>query len=170
MPDATESGWASTVVVGSITGIALTADWLPHQVAGQFALDGAATGFVERQSYVIVLIASAVVLPALICGLLWFLVLQAPELLALPNRDYWLAASRREQTAAFLAARAVWLAAIIAASVLALHLLVLRANRLDPVRLDPSALLAVATALVVALGAWLSQLQRYFGRVNSVAQ
>jgi ABC-type Fe3+ transport system permease subunit len=170
MPNATDSGWASTVVVGSITGIALTAEWLPRQVAGHFALDGFATGFVERQSYLMLVIGSAVLMPALVCGLLWLAVLRFPDLVNLPHRDYWLAAQRRDKTAAFLAGRSVWLAAILAVFALALHLLVLRANHLSPARVDPSTLLAVTTMFVITLGAWLGQLRRYFERVEAAAQ
>ena len=165
MPTATEGGWASTVVVGSITGIALTADWLPHQVAGHFGMTGLANGFVAREVYVAMLIGSAVLVPALLVCLLWLTVLRYPRFVNLPNREYWLADERRVQTAEFLAARAIWFAALLALLALALHLLVLRANHLNPARLDPAGLLAVVAAFVVALGAWLSHLHRHFERI-----
>ncbi len=165
MPTATESAWASTVVVGSITGIALTADWLPHRVAGHFAVSGLANGFVAREVYVALLIGAAVLVPALTVALLWLAVRRYPRLVNLPNSGYWLADERRDQTAEFLATRAIWLAAILALFALSLHLLVLRANHLDPVRLEPVALLAVVVAFVVALVAWLSRLHRHFEQI-----
>ncbi len=164
MSNGPENGWASTVVVGSITGIALTADWLPHQVAGHFAITGLANGFVAREAYVAMLLGSAVLLPALVIGLLWLAVRRFPRLINLPNRDYWLADERRGATVEFLAARAAWLAALLALLALSLHLLVLRANHLDPIRLDPIGLLAVIVSFVVALGSWLGHLHRYFER------
>jgi len=165
MPHATDSGWASTLVVGSITGIALTADWLPHQVAGHFAVSGLANGFVAREVYVAMLIGTAIVLPALIAAAMWLSVRRYPDFVNVPNRDYWLAPERREATAAYLIARAFWLAALLALLALGLHLLVLQANHQAPVRINPAALAALVAAFVLALAAWLGHLHRHFEQI-----
>ena len=165
MAKSTEGGWASAVVVGSITAIAMTAEWLPHQVAGHFAISGLANGFVARELYVAVLVGSALLLPALIAGALWLAVNHYPDGLNLPNRDYWLAPARRAATTAYLTARAAWLAALLALLALGLHLLVLRANHLAPARLDPASLAALVAAFAAALTAWLGDLNRHFERV-----
>ena len=111
MPNANDSGWASTVVVGSLTGIALTAEWLPQQVAAHFALDGRADHFLARDQYLALMIGSTVVATALVTGLLSTLVLRFPDLLNLPNRSFWLAPERRASTHALVSSRAVWLGA-----------------------------------------------------------
>ena len=170
MPDANDSGWASTVVVGSLTGIALTAEWLPHDVAAHFALDGRADGVIAHDLYLTLVIGATVLLSGLASCLLRVAVLRFPDLVNLPNRGYWLAPERYEATGAFLARRAVWLAAILSLFTFGLHLLVLRANRDSPARLDAPALMAVMTALFAALGAWVAQLRRHFERVKSAVQ
>ncbi len=170
MPNANDSGWASTVVVGCLTGIALTADWLPREVAGYFALDGTATGFVAREAYVAVAISSAVLLPSIVCGGLWLAVVRFPAFMTLPHRGYWLAPERRGLTASFLAARGAWLAALLALFTFALHLLVLHANTRMPARLDYPVLLALMVGLCTAFGAWLNHIQRHFARIENATQ
>jgi serine/threonine-protein kinase len=170
MPNANDSGWASTVVVGSLTGIALTADWLPRQVAAHVALDGHTDQFLARDGYLALVIGSTVVATALVTGLLSSVVLRFPDLVNLPNRDFWLAPERREATGAAVSARAVWLGAIVSLFAFGLHLLVLRANRSSPASLDPSSVSAVIVAFLAAAGAWLSNLRRYFGQPGSAVQ
>jgi ABC-type Fe3+ transport system permease subunit len=170
MPDANDSGWASTVVVGSLTGIALTVDWLPHEVAGRFTLDGTASGLVSRDAYLAIAIGATVLLPAIAALLLRLVVLHCPDLVQLPNADYWLAESRREQTARYLARRSIWLAALISLLTFALHLLVLRANHLHPARIEPGAMGGVLVAFAAAFSAWFTHLRRHFARTEPVAQ
>jgi serine/threonine-protein kinase len=170
MPNANDSGWASTVVVGSLTGIALTVDWLPRQVAAHFALDGHADQFIARDAYLALVIGSTVAAITLLTGLLSVVVLRFPELVNLPNRGFWLAPERRAATGAVVSACAVWLGAIVALFALGLHLLVLRANRVSPASLDTPALSAVLVAFLAALGAWFSNLRRHFGQPGSAVQ
>ncbi len=170
MPNANDSGWASTVVVGSLTGIALTAEWLPQQVAAHFALDGRADHFLARDQYLALMIGSTVVATALVTGLLSTLVLRFPDLLNLPNRSFWLAPERRASTHALVSSRAVWLGAIVALFALGMHLLVLRANHANPASLDAVAFSGVVVAFLAALGAWFSNLRRHFGQMGSAVQ
>jgi len=170
MPDANDSGWASTVVVGSITGIALTAEWLPREVAAHFSLDGHVDGFVAHNSYVAFAIGATVAVAALAATLLRIVVLGFPDLVHLPNRSYWLAPEQRASTAKFLGSRALWLAALLSSFTLGLHLLVLQANHTSPARLEPVPLAALTIAFLAALGAWFKHLYRHFERTESTAQ
>jgi serine/threonine-protein kinase len=170
MPDANDSGWASTVVVGSLTGIALTAEWLPHEVAAHFALDGRADHVVGRDDYLSLMIGGTLVITALVTVLLSTVVLRYPELVNLPNRGFWLAPERRAATRALVNARALWLGAIVSSFALGMHLLVLRANHVSPVALDTSALSAVVLAFLAALGAWFANLRRHFEQAGPAIQ
>jgi len=170
MPNANDSGWASTVVVGSLTGIALTVDWLPHEVAAHFAFDGAADHFIPREEYLAMMIGSTLLATALVAGLLSNIVLRFPDLVNLPNRGFWLAPERRAATHALVSARAVWLGAIVSLFALGMHLLVLRANQVNSASLDRGALSALVFAFLAALGAWFSNLRRVFERAGPAVQ
>jgi hypothetical protein len=170
MSNANDSGWASTVVVGSLTGIALTVDWLPREMAGRFTLDGTASGIVARDAYLATIIGVAVLAPAAASLLLRALLLHYPDLVHLPNSRYWLAECRREHTARYLGRRSIWLAALLSLLALALHLLILRANQVQPARLDPGAVASVTTSFIAALWAWFSHLWRHFARAEPAVQ
>jgi hypothetical protein len=158
------SGWASTVVVGSVTGIALTADRLPARVASHFGAGGAANGFMARDVYLAFTIGLAV-LPPVLVGLTIALSLKYfPQFLNLPNRDYWLAPERRGATAAYLAVHTAWLAALLSVFVLGIHLLVLRANRSVPPQLETGPFLAVLAAFGIGMVLWIGALARRFRR------
>jgi serine/threonine-protein kinase len=158
------TAWASTVLVGSITGIALTADWLPARVASHFGPGGLANGFMAREVYLAFTIGM-VVLPPALAGLGIVLALRYfPQFLNLPNRDYWLAPERRDATADFLMAHAAWLAALLSLLALGVHLLLIRANRAVPPRLDAGPFLAMLLAFLVAMAAWVGVLARRFRR------
>ena len=158
------SGWASTVVVGSITGIALTADQLPARVASHFGPSGYANAFVTREAYLAVAIGIVVLVPALVALVVAASVRHFPRLLNLPNRDYWLAPERRDETALFLAAHTAWLAVLFALFALGIHLLVIRANRAVPPQLETGPFLATLLAFTIVLVVWIGALARRFQR------
>lgn len=163
-PRSPGTGWASTVVVGSITGIALTADWLPARVASHFGASGLANGFMTRDVYLAFTIGLVVLPPALV-GLSIALSLRYfPQFLNLPNRDYWLAPERREETEAYLTAHTAWLAALLALFALGIHLLVVRANRIVPPQLETGPFLAMLLAFAIVMVAWIGALARRFRR------
>lgn len=168
MPGTLRGGWASSIVVGSITGIALTSDWLPERVASHFSIGGVANGFVSRPVYVALVIAIVVLLPALAAFALRVSVRRFPHLVSLPHRDYWLAPERRVETAEFLAARAEWLAAGGGMFTLGLHLLVIRANHAAPPHFEPAPLLMLTAAFAAGVAAWLAALGRHFKRERNV--
>jgi hypothetical protein len=156
------TGWASSVVVGSITGIALTADRLPARVASHFGANGLANGFLTREVYLaftlgMVLVPSALVGLTIALSLKYF-----PQFLNLPHRDYWLAPERRAATAAYLTVHAAWLAALLAVFALGIHLLVLRANRAVPPRLETGPFLIVLLTFGIVMVAWVGALARRF--------
>lgn len=158
------SGWASALVVGSITGIALTVDRLPARVASHFGAGGLANGFMTREIYLVFTIGMIVLPPALLALVIGASVRHFPQLLNLPNRDYWLAPERRDETAEYLLAHAAWLAALLALLALGVHLLLIRANRAVPPRLDAGPFFAMLLAFLVAMTAWIGVLARRFRR------
>jgi hypothetical protein len=158
------TGWASAVVTGCITGIALSAEWLPGRVASHFGANGLANGFVVRDAYLAFMIGLVAGLPAL-TGLVVNRLVRRPDSVKLPNRDYWLAPDRLNETTEVLTAHVAWLAAGVAAFVLGIHLLVIRANHFSPARLEVLPIVSLMTAFGIALMGWNRTLQRRFQRI-----
>jgi len=157
-------GWASTVVVGSITGIVLTADWLPARVASHFGANGLANGYMARDVYLAFAIGMVVVPPALV-GLAIALSLKYfPQFLNLPDRDYWLAPERRAGTTEYLNGHSAWLAALLGLFALGVHLLVVRANRSVPPQLETAPFVVLLIGFGIVTVAWIGALARRFRR------
>lgn len=164
MARAPETGWASAIVIGCLTGIMLTAERLPEPVASHFGAGGLANGFSSRTGYLLWVVGLLVVVPTLTAGVLAYAARRFPAALSLPHRDYWLAPERREATLQYLMSHSAWLAALVALLVFAIHLLVVDANRTVPARLDTRVFLLAVGAFCVALAGWVRTLSRRFRR------
>ncbi|MBS0396589.1 MAG: hypothetical protein JSR54_18360 [Proteobacteria bacterium] len=158
------SGWASAVVIGCITGIVLTADRLPLRVACHFGPGGLANGFMARAAYLQYTIGLLLIVPLLVASGILIAVRFFPQGLKVPDRDYWLAPQRREETAQYLLVHTTWLAALLAVLVFAIHLLVVEANRSVPARLDTGHFVGALAGFFIALVVWVGALRRRFRR------
>src|SRR5882724_5597448 len=127
-------GWAGAVVTGSITGIVLSAEWLPRRVASHFAASGLADGFMARNVYVAFMVG-LVALLSVATSVLMNRLLRRPGLVYL-NSDYLLAADLHDEAERVLTAHVAWLAAGPAALVFGIHLLLIRANHFSPPRFE----------------------------------
>jgi hypothetical protein len=143
-------------VAGSAIFIFASSRALPERVASHFAAGGQANGWMPRESYVAFMLAIAVVVPVLLVALLAWLPRALPGLVNLPNRAYWLAAERRDETLASLSSFAWAFGAMLAALLAGVHWTVVAANERVPPHLSETALIALLLAFAVALGAWLA--------------
>jgi uncharacterized membrane protein len=143
--------------------IVATAGLLPASVASHFDRTGRVDGFQPRTVYLAVMLAITIGLPLLIAVSMGWVRRLPPNLINLPHRDYWLAASRREQTYATLQAFACVMGIITAVFCVALHLLVINANVTGSHELSPS-FVALLVTFVAAMGAWTAMLLRRFRR------
>jgi hypothetical protein len=157
------TGWASAVVTGCMTGIALSAEWLPGRVASHFGASGLANGFMARDVYLAFMIGLVAGLPAL-TGLLMSRLVRRLGRGGLPNCDYWLAPDRLDETTELLTEHVAWLAAGVAVLVLGIHLLLMRANHFSPARLELLPVLSLICAFGIGLIGWNTTLQRRFQR------
>ena len=144
--------------------VLVTSAQLPAIAATRFDLGGAPNVFVTRQGYrwlmgflVGVVPLFVAFLPALI-GARW------PQLLNIPNRDYWLAPERRAQTLASVESRTMLLAAVMIAFMCFTHWLVLEANAAVPMRLAGIPLVIGVGAFLAFVIGWIVALRTRFRR------
>jgi uncharacterized membrane protein len=153
------------VLVTAVTATILaTSNTLPERVASHFATGGAANGWMSRQTYVLIVLAMATLLPLFIVAMMARLPRMNPRRIRLPHRDYWLAPERRDTTFGTLAGFAWALACAITLFIGGMHWTILDANATTPPRLaEPTAdLLAFGFGTVVA--AWAIALYLRFRR------
>jgi uncharacterized membrane protein len=158
------TGWASAVVVGSLTAVVLTADRLPARVASHFGPDGRANGFMDRTLYLVVLIGALIVLPTFAAIAIGQSARNTPSRLKLPNADYWLDPARRDESARFIGVHFGWFAAAVSLLAVAVHLLVIEANQLTPPSLAAGAFMGVLLAFTALVVVWIHAFQRRFRR------
>ncbi len=151
-------------MIGCITGIVLTADRLPTRVASHFGPAGLANGFMGRAAYLQFTVGLLLIVPLLVASAILIAVRLFPGGLNIPDRDYWLAPERREETVQYLLAHTLWLAALLGVLVLAVHLLVVEANRAVPPQLDTGHFVGALAAFFIALMVWVGALRRHFRR------
>lgn len=129
----------------------LTSQSLPPLVASHFDSAGRVTAYMPRGRYIALLLGIAVVVPL-------FLVIgprrafSTPGLrINLPNRDYWLAPERREETFRFLAQQTSVFAWLMVLFLCYVQWLVVRANALTPPSLNPAALVSGLLVFLVCI-------------------
>jgi len=135
---------------------------LPDRLTSHFGASGLPNGWMSKPAF-FALYAAIVALAAFV-GLYAprSIAKKSPERINLPNKEYWLAPERREQTFAFFARSFAWYGcALLLILVLAMGLAI-QANFSSPPRLATGPVLAVIGGFVVFNLLWVIQLLRHF--------
>jgi hypothetical protein len=80
----------------------------------------------------------------------------------LPNRDYWLSATRREESLQYLNAHGKRLGCLIVMMMLGMHYVILKANHMRPPMLPLSTFTPILVGFSLALVWWIVRLYRRF--------
>jgi uncharacterized membrane protein len=127
---------------------------LPPLVASHFTARGAPDGWSTRPVYALFILATGVLVPLSIVGLVTVLTRSGVAALNIPARDYW---SRPEHTSE--AVRRVrgyiwWLASVLVLTALLIHWAVLVANARQPPALGSAGFIGALAGVVLVLGIW----------------
>ncbi len=148
-------------LIGTIF-VLLTIEQLPERVVSHFGSDADPDGWMTRGSYLGFMMSFLLVYPVLIAFLIGFLPRVKPEWVNLPNRDYWLAPERREESLKFLSAQGYWFGCLLLLLVVGVHCAILAANRSHPPELPLSIFVPVLAGFLVGFSVWLVVLFRRF--------
>jgi uncharacterized membrane protein len=140
-----------------------TAPDLPPTVAAHFNAAGQPNAFMSRSGYTRFVLCVAVALPLVVVAILTAVYSRATDM-KLPNRDYWLAPQRVDQTRAFLVAHGVWFGSLLVILGCFVHWQELTANRLQPPHLPSQTFAAGLIAFLIATAAWVAVLMFAFRR------
>jgi hypothetical protein len=134
---------------------------MPPQVASHFVGSGAANAFMPRENYIRFMLLVAVLVPAGLAELIG-LASRLGGSPRIPNKEYWLAPERREQTLAWMQAHARWFACLLSGFICYVHWLVIGANRVQPPVLAPDKVIPAIVVFVLCAVAWGFSLQLRF--------
>ena len=150
------------LMVFSVTFVIYTSYYLPGNVATHFNVNNEPDGWMTRNPYLLLILTLLVSIPSVISVGISLLSQRFPHLVNLPNRDYWLAPTRFNESLDFLAAHGHRLGRLVIVLMTGLHFVVLVANRADPPALPQSWLMAIVVGFVFALAMWVLALYRRF--------
>lgn len=126
---------------------------LPNRVATHFGPSGAANGWMTRQEHITLTCMTPLGLLAVLALLLGFNMLN-PQLLNIPNRDYWMAPERRRATMFILGGQNLLLGAIITIFLGCVYWSILTVNQNIPPKLSGGTLFGPVVGFVGLMALW----------------
>jgi uncharacterized membrane protein len=139
-----------------------TTRYLPDTVATHFGTDNQANGWMSRNGYLLFILGFMIGISAFVSFVVGTLPRKFPQWTNVPNRDYWLAAERRDESLRYLNAHGKRLGYLIVMMMLGMHYVILKANYNQPPRLPLSTFSPILVGFSVALVWWVIRLFRRF--------
>ena len=148
--------------VFGVVFVVYTSQYLPDKVATHFGINGQADGWMSRNGYLLLMLAFMIGMSAFVSFVVGTLPRKFPQWTNIPNRDYWLAPQRREESARFLSAHGKRLGYLIVMMMLGMHYTILLANHMRPPALPGSTFTSIILGFALALLWWIVRLYRRF--------
>jgi hypothetical protein len=139
---------------------------LPEKIASHFDLHGNPNGWMNRADCVGVMIAAAIVVPALVIGSMAGAGHIPVSFINLPHREYWLAPMRRHSALAALLRYSIWFAALNVLFLTGLHWLTVEANLHGGSHLNGTNLAILLAFYLAATIGWTLLLLRHFSHIR----
>jgi hypothetical protein len=140
---------------------------LPAVIAGHFNAAGMPNSWEPKSVFFTIICIVYVIFAALAWAMPQLITSLPPELVHLPNKAYWLAPQRREQTAHLLGDQLTWLGVLEIGFIVCVVQLAINANlTTPPSRLGPALLFALGAFAIVLVG-WTLRLYRTFSRISA---
>ena len=133
----------------------VTSQALPDRVASHFGASGLADSFMTRSGYRTFMLCFVVGLPLVMVVSMSAIFRRAGTRMNIPNREYWLADSRRDATVAFLSNHATRLAIGMTVFLCFVHKLVVDANTRTPPALDNASIIGALVVFLVCVMLWI---------------
>ena len=102
-----------------------TTRYLPDTVATHFGADNQANGWMSRNGYRFFILSFMIGISAFVSFVVGTLPRKFPQWTNVPNRDYWLAPARREESLRYLSAHGKRLGCLIIMMMLGMHYVIL---------------------------------------------
>jgi uncharacterized membrane protein len=153
--------FAALLVVATFFALSSIGE-LPGRVASHFDTNGAADGWMSRESYRLVILIGLVGLPTLLVWVMAGLPRLTKGSGQVPNNEYWFASERRHATESYLLSHACWLGCMTVAIVYGMHVLILRANAMSPPLLATDRFVLMLLIYLCGLGWWFMTFLRHF--------
>jgi uncharacterized membrane protein len=142
------------------------ASTMPPVVATHFGSDGAANGWQTQSQFFTLEVVLLGVSLLLAFGIPRLIAALPISMLNVPNKEYWLAPGRRNETLAFFKTQFAWFGCIFLAFLLVINQLVYRANQTRPRHLDNTIFVIAMFAFLAYVAVWTVRLVVHFSRTE----
>src|SRR5262245_34491681 len=139
-----------------------TTRYLPETVATHFGGHHQANGWMSRNGYLLFILSFMIGVSAFVSFAVGTLPQKFPQWTNLPNRAYWLAPGRREESLRYLSAHGKRLGCLIIMMMLGMHYTIFIANQARPPALPVSTFSTIMISFALALIWWIVRLYRRF--------
>jgi uncharacterized membrane protein len=153
-------------LIGSIIFISCTISLLPQRMATHFDASGQPNGWMSRSSAVIFQGIIGLVLPLIITSVFCTIRFVPTRLINVPQRDFWFAPERREETCAYLSRQGLWLASLLLGLQCMVWYQLIESNSKNIPHLSSSGFLSTLGVFGVAMIVWVMKLFRHFGKTT----
>jgi uncharacterized membrane protein len=151
--------------LGAALFVALTSRDLPQLVASHFDGAGAANGFMTRDFYTWFMLGFVVGMPLLLVYLPAFVFSSPKARINVPNRQYWLAPERRQETVDFLCQHLARFGTLLLLLLCYVHWLVIQTNTRVPPKLSSPLFIGGLVVFVILSIIWAGVLLGRFRKV-----
>ena len=135
---------------------------LPAVVAQDFGVDGRANGWASRDVFFVISWTILLGISAIFMLAPRLLRRVPASLINLPNKDYWLAPDRKEESLNFLERQMEWMGVLTVGFIAMVMHLAIRANLVPERRLENVPFLILLFAYLAATILWIAKLYRRF--------
>ena len=153
------------VEISVVAFILTTIGSLPENIASHFNGSGFPNGFMSQKGYLVFMLVFVLGIPSVVVGGISAALRTAQSSINIPNKNFWLAPERRQETIEYLTGHIAWLGCILAMFMGYVHWLLIKANSVQPAQLSNSHLFLGMGALLLSIILWGSLLSVKFIRV-----
>lgn len=139
---------------------------LPNMVATHFDVSGRANDFMTRTTHLKTLGFFGFVVPLAELGLFYCMRFFRAERINIPNRHYWLAPERREETLAFFMRHGIWLSCLTLVFFGLIEWTLVSANITKPPHLATAMIVAPTVGFLICIAVWIVLLLLRFSKIK----
>jgi len=152
------------LLIGAVAQILYYYSQLPDTVATHFGGSGRPNGWQSKQGFVAVYLGTTALMAAIFLSLPYIIWKVPKSMINLPNRDYWLAPERIEETKEYCGGQMLFMGSLTLLMEICAFQLVIQANLSPQVRLPSAQMWMLMGAYTAAVFIWLIKFFTGFSR------
>jgi Protein of unknown function (DUF1648) len=140
----------AVTIVAALLQLIYMRQYLPESVASHFGSGGKPDGFMDRDSFLMLMALLQIGLPLFMVAIGKGIRYMPNDLINVPNRQFWLSPPHREFTLGYMEALLVWISAMTGVFMIGINYLTYRAN-IDKAALDEFSFVTMLVAFLVTI-------------------